>query len=53
MKFDPSKESILDLLEWFKNNFGEALTPSPKSPFFQAGAPQSQNCMVPEGMLLV
>ena len=53
VKFDPSKESILDLLEWFKNNFGEALTPSPKSPFFQAGSPQSQNCMVPEGMLLV
>ena len=53
VKFDPSKENILDLLEWFKNNFGEALTPSPMSPFFQAGSPQSQNCMVPEGMLHV
>ncbi|KAK7108089.1 hypothetical protein V1264_015887 [Littorina saxatilis] len=34
LKFDPAKESLSDLLDWFKNNIGEALTPSPKSPFF-------------------
>ena len=54
VKFDNSKESLSDLLEWFKNNIGEALTPSPKSPFFPAGGPPlSQNYKVPEGTLSV
>ncbi|XP_076467239.1 uncharacterized protein LOC143298304 [Babylonia areolata] len=34
LKFDPSKESINDLFEWVRKNIGEALTPSPRSPFF-------------------
>lgn len=52
VKFDNKSESLSDLLEWFKNNIGEALTPSPRSPFFPAGgSPQSHHYKVPEGAL--
>ena len=47
--FDPQKESVTDLLEWVKKNIGEALTPSPKSPFFPAGGSPQHNVRIPQG----
>lgn len=48
--FDPAKEDMADVFEWLKNNMQEALSPSPRSPFFPTeGSPQTLKQLVPPG----